>query len=97
MRKGLCMESSICACECDKDCEYLKDCEPMKVLVDDVVPTSDEIKDTAESPSIHPGNRINYWLFTVALSSIAHLLLLMAIIVKYYMKQELTHPFLLSY
>ena len=43
MRKGLCMESSICACECDKDCEYLKDCEPMKVLVDDVVATCDEI------------------------------------------------------
>ena len=43
MWKGLCMESSICACECDKDCEYLKDCEPMKVLVDDVVATCDEI------------------------------------------------------
>ena len=43
MRKGLCMKSSICACECDKDCEYLEDCEPMKVLVDDVVATCDEI------------------------------------------------------
>lgn len=91
------MESSICACECDKDCECSKDFEPMKVLVDDLVATCNEIKDTAESPSTHPSNRISYWLFTVALSSIAHLLLLVAIIVKYYMKQELTLPFLLSY
>ena len=41
-------------------------------------------------------NGIDYWLIDVALLAIAYLLLLMALVVKHYMKHELKIPCLLS-
>ena len=64
----------------------------MKSLADDVVVTCDEIEDTPERASINLSDGINYWLISVVLLSITYLLLLMAIIVKYYMKLGLTIP-----
>ena len=85
------------ACECDKDCkicEYLEECECIKSFIDDATVTCDEIVDTAESVVINPGDGINYWLIDVIPLTIACLLLLMTIIVKYCMKRELTIQFL---
>lgn len=79
----------MCACECDKDCgsEYLKDCSCNKNLVDDIE-TCNEIASTPESTSIISYGKTNYWLIAIILLAITCLLLLAAIVVKYYMKHE---------
>lgn len=66
----------------------------MKSLVYGQVITLDE--NTPESASISPSNRINYWPIVVALLAVAYLLLLIARVVRYYLKCGLTIPFLLS-
>ena len=68
----------------------------MKNLVDDLVVTCDEIEDTSESGVINPSYGKKYWPIAGALLTIA-CLLLQVIIVKYYMKLELTIPCLLLY
>ena len=55
--------SNRCACECHKDWnmdEYLKYSTCMKILVDDLVVTFDEMEDIPESASINPSNGITY-------------------------------------
>ena len=55
--------SNRCACECHKDwnmAEYLKYSTCMKILVDDLVVTFDEMEDIPESASINPSNGITY-------------------------------------
>ena len=82
----LCLESYYMCCECDKDCEigkYMKNWKCMKSLVDDLVVTRDKIEDTLKSVLTNHNGAINYWLIAVVLLSIAYLLLLVAIIVKY--------------
>ena len=64
-------------------------------LVDDIAVTCDEILNKTESEVINPSNEIRYWLIVTALLSIAYLLLLVAIVVKYCMKCKMTIPCLL--
>ena len=54
--------------------EYLKYSTCMKILVDDLVVTFDEMEDIPESASINPSNGITYWLVAFVLLAIAHLL-----------------------
>ena len=80
------------------DCEigeYLKDCTCMKSLADDLVVTQDQIADTQES--VVSILVINYWLIGFVLLSIACLLLLVVIALKYYIKRGLTISYLLLY
>ena len=94
--------SSKFACMCDKACvigEYLKDCECMKSLTDDLVfnETPDTPEDTPEGVPINPISEITYWLIAVSLLATECLLLLVAIVVKYYIKCGLIRPCLLTY
>ena len=57
----------------------------MKSPVGDVVVTSGEIDDTLKKAPISSNNGINYWLVVVL--TIEFLLLLVAIVVKHYMKR----------
>ena len=75
----------------------VKDCECIKSLLENLVVICDEIVDTPDSASISLRSGINYWLIPVVLLAIAGLLILMAIIINYYMKHELTIPCLLLY
>ena len=59
--------------------------ECMKSLTDDLAVMRDETKDTPEATSINPNGKANYWLRNVVILAIACLLLLVAIVVKYYM------------
>ena len=72
--------------------EHLKYCMCIKSHVYDLIVAWDEIEGIAESALINPSNEINYWLIAVVLLTIACLLLLVAIFVKYYMKSILTIP-----
>ena len=74
--------------------EHLKDCKRIKILVvdDDDVVTCDEREHTPESVVINPGNGTNHWLVAIVLLAITCLLLLVAIVVKCYMKRELNIP-----
>ena len=58
----------------------------MKSPVGDIVVTADEIADTLKKAPISSNNGINYWLVVVILT-IEFLLLLVAIVVKHYMKR----------
>ena len=69
----------------------------MKSLANDLINTCDEIVDTPNNIAINLNNGINYWLFTVVLLAIVCLLLLLAIVVKHYMKGGLAILWLLSY
>ena len=62
----------------------------MKNLVNDLVVTRNETIDTPEIGPINHSNGVNYWLIDVILLAIACLLLLMATVVKYYIKRGLT-------
>ena len=86
--------------ECNKGCEiekYLKDCECMKIVVDDLIATCDEVEDTPKIRPINPSDGINYWLIVVVLVAIARLLFLVVIVVNYCIKRGLTIPCLLLY
>ena len=99
-KKDYVWNPSTCACECDKDYEIyqcLNVCVYIKSINDDLVVTCEEIVDTQESAPVNPSGGIKYWLIAVILSSIACLLLLVAIVVKYYKKSELMISCLLSY
>ena len=64
----------------------------MKVLVDNIVVTRDEIADNPEIISIKSANKTNYWFIYVILLAITCLLFLTAIAVQYFMKCGLTYP-----
>ena len=67
----------------------------MKNLVNDLVVTRNETTDTPEIGPINHSNGVNYWLIDVILLAIACLLLLMATVVKYYIKRGLTIAYFL--
>ena len=67
------------------------------ILVDDVAVTCDKIVDMAESAVNNSNNVIRYWPIAIVLLSIAFLLLLVAIVVKYFVKRKLTISCLLLY
>ena len=69
----------------------------MKSLVEDLVVTCGEIEYTPVSPVINSCDRTNYWVIDIVKLAITFLLLLLVIVVKYYIKIELTIPCLLSY
>ena len=61
----------------------------MKSFVNDLIVTCHEIENTPKSAVYSPSNGINYWFIAVfLLTTIACLLLLVAVIFKYYMKCE---------
>lgn len=66
----------------------------MKSPVNDLVVSCDEIEDTPKSVVINYSGGINYQLITAVLLAITCLLMMVAIIVKYYMKRGLTIPYL---
>ena len=57
----------------------------MKVLVEDLVVTFDEIEDIPGSALISPGKEINYWFVAVNLLAVT----LITMVVKYCMKHKL--------
>ena len=61
----------------------------MKVLVEDLVVTFDEIKVIPGSALISPGKEINYWFVAVNLLAVTYLLSLITMVVKYCMKHKL--------
>ena len=61
----------------------------MKVLVEDLVVTFDEIEDIPGSALISPGKGINYWFVAVNLLAVTYLLSLITMVVKYCMKHKL--------
>ena len=84
----------------DKHCnigEYLKSCECLMNHIDDLVVTFDEIKYTLKSESTNRSGRKNYLLIAVVLLAIAFLLLLVAIVIKHFMRHGLKIPCLISY
>ena len=86
----------MCNSTCDKYCEIggrFKDCEIIKTLANDLVITfDDEVLDIPETTPISPSDEINYWLILAVLLSVACLILLVAIAVKYCMSRGLTVP-----
>lgn len=90
------------ACECDKDCEFVEYWNDsiwmlLSIVLWMHVGSCEEIADTPETTWINPGDGMNYWRIAVVLIVIACLLLLVAIVVKYYIKRGLTIPCLSSY
>ena len=73
---------------------YLRECECMKSLTDDIVVTCQDTTETPKSTRINHSDGINYCL--IVLLSIACLLFLVTIAVKYYMKYRSAVPCLLS-
>ena len=69
----------------------------MKSLVGDLVVACDEIEHASKIAPINLSSRMNYWFTAVALLSVACLLLLAVIAIKYYIKDGLTIPCLFSY
>ena len=68
----------------------------MKRLADNLVVACDKTEDTPESAVISPSNGINSCLIHVVLLSMACLLLMLSVVVKYFMKRGLTTLCLLS-
>ena len=73
---------------------YLRECECMKRLTDDIVVTCQDTTETPKSTRINHSDAMNYCL--IVLLSIACLLFLVTIAVKYYMKYRSAVPCLLS-
>ena len=80
--KDYAWNTSICACNCDKDCENdkdLKNFECDRSLADDLVVTCDETENTPKCIIISSNTEINYWLTAIVLSAAPCLLLVKTI------------------
>ena len=75
----------------------MKGCESMKSLVDALVVTCYDIKDTQKSTPVNLSHGTNYWLIAVVLLAIACLLLLVVMVFKCYMNRGSIFFYWLSY
>lgn len=61
----------------------------MKSFIDNLVVARDKIEDTPKNVAISHSGVVNNWLISVVFLSIVYLLLLVAIVVRYYIKHGL--------
>ena len=64
----------------------------MKSFIDNLVVALDKIEDTPKNAAINHSGVVNNWIIIVVFLSIAYLLLLVAFLVRYYIKHGFTIP-----